>query len=70
VPADCVPHASLAEFSIGADNDCLMLRGPYRQLVISCSCQASGICCPALITTVTQHLSYRGVHVVIKQESH
>jgi hypothetical protein len=70
VSADCILHASLTEFSIGADNDRLMLRGPHRQLVIFCSCQASGTCCPALMATVPQHLSYCGVHVVIKQESH
>lgn len=66
----CVLHASLAGFSIGADNDRLMLGGPHRQLVIFCSCQASGTCCPALMATVPQYLSHCGVHVVIKQESH
>jgi hypothetical protein len=30
VSADCVVQPSLAEFSIGADKDRLMLRGPYR----------------------------------------
>ena len=70
VPADCVLHTSLAEFSIGADKDRLMLGGPYRQLVISCARQASGTCCPALMTTLRQHLSHRGVNIVVKKESH
>jgi hypothetical protein len=39
-------------------------------LVISCARQASGTCCPALMTLPQQHLAHRGVHVVIKQESH
>ena len=70
MPADFVPHTSLAEFCIGADQDRLMLGGPYRQLVISCARQASGTCGPALMTTLPQHLSHRGVHIVVKQESH
>jgi hypothetical protein len=66
VSADCVVHPPLAECSIGADKDRLMLRSPYRQLVISCARQASGTCCPALMTIPPQHAPHRGVHVVIK----
>jgi hypothetical protein len=70
VSADCVLHAPLAEFSIGADENRLMLRGPYRQLVISGARQASRTSCPALMTMPPQHLSHCGIHVVIEQESH
>ena len=70
MPADCVLHTSLAEFSVGADKDRLMLHGPYRQFVISCARQAGGTRCPALMTTLPQHASNCGIYVVIKQEAH
>jgi hypothetical protein len=70
VPADCVLHTSLAEFSIGTDKDRQMLRGPHRQLVISCARQATGTRCPALMTLLPQHASNCGIYVVIKQEAH
>jgi hypothetical protein len=70
VSADRVPRAPLAEFFIGADKDRPMLRGPYRQLVISGARQACGTRTQALVTLLPQHPSDRGIHVVIKQESH
>jgi hypothetical protein len=47
-----------------------MLCGPHRQLVILGAGQASLASGPALVTTLAQHASYSGVHVVIKKESH
>jgi hypothetical protein len=70
VPTDWLAPAPLAEFLVGADEDRLMLRRPYRQLVISGARQAGGTRPQALVTTLPQHLSDRGIHVVIKQESH
>jgi hypothetical protein len=70
VPADCVLHPSLAEFSVSADHNRLTIGGPHRQLVILGAGQASRACCPALVATLPQHASYCGVHIVIKEESH
>jgi len=70
MPADCVLHPPLAEFAVSADHDRLMLCSPYRQLVILGAGQASLASGPALVTTLAQHASHSGVHVVIKEESH
>jgi hypothetical protein len=70
VPADRVLHPPLAEFSVSADHDRLVLCSPHRQLVIPGAGQASLARGPALVTTLAQHAPHGGVHVVIKEESH
>jgi hypothetical protein len=70
MPADCILHPSLAEFSISADDDGLMFCGPHGQFVILGARQAGGTRCPALIAAMPQHASHRGIHVVIKEKSH
>jgi hypothetical protein len=70
VPANRVLHPPLTELTIGADHSRLMLRSPHRQLIIPGARQASRTRCPALMTTLPQHASHRGIHIVIKQEPH
>jgi hypothetical protein len=70
VPADCVLHPSLAEFSVSADHDRLVPGGPHCQFVILGAGQAGRASGPALVTTLPQHASYCGIHVVIEEESH
>ena|GEM_PF-5976084 len=70
MPANRVLHLPLTELTISADHSRLMLRSPYRQLIILGARQASRTRCPALMATLPQHTSHRGIHIVIKQESH
>jgi hypothetical protein len=68
--ADRIPHPSLAELSIGADENGLVLYRPHGQFVILSARKACRTCGPALMTAMPQHASHRGVHVVVKEESH
>jgi hypothetical protein len=68
--ADRIPHPSLAEFSIGADENGLMFYRPHGQFVILGAREAGRTCGPALMAAMPQHTSHRGIHVVIKEESH
>jgi len=68
--ADCIPHSSLAEFSVSADDYGLMFYGPHGQFVILGTREAGRTRSPALMATVPQHASHRGIHVVIKEKSH
>jgi hypothetical protein len=70
VPANRVLHPPLTEFTISADHGRLMRRGPHRQLVIPGASQTSRARCPALMTTLPQHTSHRGIYIVIEQEPH
>jgi hypothetical protein len=70
MPADRILHPSLAEFSIGADDDGLMFYGPHGQFVVPGARQAGGTRCPALMASLPKHTSHRGIHVVIKEETH
>jgi hypothetical protein len=70
MPADRIPHSSLAEFSVSADKDGLVFCGPHGQFVILGTREPGRTRCPALMAAVPQHTTHCGVHVVIKEESH
>lgn len=70
MPADCVLHSPLAEFSVSADNGGLMFRGSHGQFIILGARQASRTCCPASVARLPQHVPYCGIDVVIEEEPH
>jgi hypothetical protein len=70
VPTDRVLHPSLAEFNISADENGLMFYGPHSQFVIFGASETCRTCRPALMATMPQHASDRGIHIVVKEESH
>jgi hypothetical protein len=67
---DRVLHPSLAEFSISANENGLMFYGPHGQFVVLGAREACRTCRPALMAAMPQHASHRGIHVVVKEESH
>ena len=70
MPPNRVLHPPLTEFTVSANDRCMMLCSPHRQLVIPGARQTSRTSCPALMTTLPQHTSHRGIHIVIKEEAH
>jgi hypothetical protein len=68
--ADRILHPSLAEFSVGADENGLMFYRPYGQFVILGAREACRTRGPALMAALPQHASNRGVHIVVKEEAH